>query len=301
VFSGRETNLGKITFISPAMSRLSVIATNETTMSASRVNLIVKPRGVDHIVGTTNPSSLPFGEYDIYAFTGKLPQFLAVAQTSIPLFLSHERVSLSLKQGARLTGSVVSEMPNRWVPVFGAELILGSRDVLESASFSLRSAQDGTFKMESVPSGRFKVKQLISPDGLCTESVTQESRDVLRQGMEVRGDSIHLQWIMTTTNLRVQGVVKHPSGKHLPNATIILVHSNLEMDSLDYTTVADQNGRFEINCVVPGRYRAYALESSDRVALVRSEQFQASFQGLLTEINTSRGITNLDIEAILGR
>jgi len=162
---------------------------------------------------------------------------------------------IQMDGGAGLPASI-SRVFLRVVPLQSAAL----------SGFSLSAAPlaDGSFTLENVLPGEYRV---VGPDeaGLYLKSVLFGGKDVLNRTIQIRDtDSApsRIEIILSPNVGRIDGIVLDDRSQPLPGIQAVLVPDlNRERTELFKTASTDRSGRFTLQGVTPGEYKAFAWEA----------------------------------------
>jgi len=160
-------------------------------------------------------------------------------------------VDLVISAGTRLTGRAVMEASDGAVsPASPIEITLTHYEYSLPAT-SLRSDRDGSFSVESLPDGRYRMN-VTSPPGTYVRSVQQGDRDALSGGVLLPAGPVTIT--LAFTEASIEGSVRDRQGEKSAQATVLLQTA----DEVVRVIPADQNGRFKLQGVPPGPYKLYA-------------------------------------------
>jgi hypothetical protein len=131
-------------------------------------------------------------------------------------------------------------------------------------SFNPPANADGSFTMEGVPSGDFRVTvQRLAADGY-VKSIRMGSADVLNAGLHISGPPEAVLEIVIGANAgRIEGAVVNSRNEPLPNRTVVLVPDVRFRQRSDlYKVVStDSSGLFHMQGITPGDYKLFAWEN----------------------------------------
>lgn len=165
------------------------------------------------------------------------------------------------KPGGQLKGTVMVQDSEGapLQPLPGVEVVIGPR-----IPYGAKTSEDGTFALPAAYEGEYKLGFVRGlPAGAYIAAARQGSRDVLRGDLEIAGNSMPLDIVVSRAGGFVEGTVTNAEGKPVHNAAVALVPESPLKERTDYYGAyqfahTDQNGRFEISGVTPGPYTAYA-------------------------------------------
>ena len=133
-----------------------------------------------------------------------------------------------------------------------------------SPEFNPTPAADGSFTVDSIPPGNFRVLlQQMPPDGYM-KSMRMGSTDVLNDGLRISSTTDTLLEIVIGANAgRIEGSVVDARGAPLSNRTVVLVPDvRLRQRNDLYRDVSsDITGSFQMQGLAPGDYKLFAWEN----------------------------------------
>jgi uncharacterized protein (DUF2141 family) len=126
---------------------------------------------------------------------------------------------------------------------------------------------DGTFTLENLSVGKYRVDVFNTPDGTYLKSARVGSQDALNGGADLSPASEPLQVVLSTAVGQIDGTVQADPQAAAQGSSVLLVPDPLQPEQTRFykRTQADQNGQFTIKNVAPGKYRIYAFEDLDAV------------------------------------
>jgi len=177
-----------------------------------------------------------------------------------------ENVSIVVAPDFKLSGRFVMEGGSRSYPRIG-ELIRDPQVIgMARGGFSYNPppAADGSFTIDGVVPGDFRVSlQRVPPDGYI-KSMRLGNADVLNDGLHLSGPPQGLLEIVIGANAgKIEGSVVNTQQQALANRTVVLVPDfRLRQRSDLYKVVStDNTGRFRMQAVTPGEYKLFAWEN----------------------------------------
>jgi hypothetical protein len=124
-------------------------------------------------------------------------------------------------------------------------------------------AGDGTFHLNNVDVGRYRV-EVTPPPGGFVKTIMFDGLDRVDTGIDVHGSNSSLQIVVSMTAGQIAGTVTNPDGGAPGSATVTLVPDRppgaVYRPELNLTANAGPNGQFILKNVAPGNYRVYAWE-----------------------------------------
>jgi len=129
--------------------------------------------------------------------------------------------------------------------------------------FNRPTSPDGSFELEEVGVGDFRVTLQGLPTGAYIKSMRMGNADVLDGGLQLRSAPENpLEIVISLEAGSIAGNVVNARGEPLPNRTVVLVpdvrlrHRN----DLFTTTVTNRSGQFQMQGLTPGDYKLFAWE-----------------------------------------
>ena len=149
-------------------------------------------------------------------------------------------------------------------------------------SFTPPAAADGSFVLEGVGPGDFRVNVGgVQPDSY-VKSIRMGNADVLNDGLHIYSAPENpLEVVIGSNAGRIEGSVVNSRQETLPNRTVVLVPDIRLRQRTDlYKVVStDAAGRFRMRGVAPGNYRLFAWESVETGAWQDPDFIRASENG----------------------
>ena len=157
--------------------------------------------------------------------------------------------------------------------------------------FTPSPASDGSFTVDSIPPGNFKVLlQQLPPDGYI-KSMRMGSADILNDGLRIFGNpAVPLEIIIGVNAGRITGSVTDSRGTALSNRTVVLVPDVRLRQRTDLYRVVptDITGRFQMQGIAPGDYKLFAWENVEPGAW-QAPEFIQMFESAGQRIRISEG------------
>jgi hypothetical protein len=139
-------------------------------------------------------------------------------------------------------------------------------------------------------------------DGLPTDSyilsIKEGDSDVLRDGIQIQGDS-SMHVVIGESGGAIDGNVVNGEKAKIPDAIVALVPDDLPSKSFFYRTAnTDQNGAFTMRGIAPGDYHLYAWRELEGAAY-RNADFMKAFldQGIAVTIEVA-GHLSLNLKLV---
>ncbi|MCU1260962.1 MAG: hypothetical protein JWO80_3847 [Bryobacterales bacterium] len=124
------------------------------------------------------------------------------------------------------------------------------------------TTDDDTFILTSVFPGRFRVNVSSLPEGLYLKAIRFGDQDVLESSLTLPpgGGSTPLEITLGANAATLAGSVVNAEGKPAPSAIVTLIPDPPAPDRSDLykQSNTDQDGRFTIQSIAPGKYHVYA-------------------------------------------
>jgi len=164
-------------------------------------------------------------------------------------------------------------------------------------SFSPPPGPDGSFRVEGVSTGDFRVSIRGVPEDAYVESIRLGNSDVLDGGLHLSGPTdSSLQIVIGANAGSIEGSVLDSRNQPLPNRTVVLVPDvRLSHRSDLYKSAStDASGRFRMHGLTPGDYRLFAWEDIQTGAW-EDPDFMRPYEGRGTPVHVNEG-TNNDVQ-----
>ncbi len=193
------------------------------------------------------------------------------------------------------------------VPVSGVNVAIRSLVSGIPPRSGARTGDDGMYRLEGIPAGTYFIYSLSSnaPDLFFT-GVRQGETDALKDGFAVSADGSILKALLEDGPGLLRGTVTDSSGAPVHDAYVVMLPDApspaQSLSAAALTQRTDQNGRYDIRGIPPGRYRVYAwLHSGARSYLNPNLAGPLEEKGTTVEIlkqgSSSAALTILDEKA----
>jgi protocatechuate 3,4-dioxygenase beta subunit len=122
--------------------------------------------------------------------------------------------------------------------------------------------KDGTFSIENVPPGEFILNINPNPEGTFEKSVSLGDKDFLFKRIEIPpGSDAPLNIVLSSNTATLEGQVD-AGGVDAKRAGVLLAPAGKwhALTRFYYIATADDDGKFKIKGVAPGKYKIFAVE-----------------------------------------
>lgn len=176
-----------------------------------------------------------------------------------------EDLNLVLTPGVDVEGVVkLEDAPRIRLEQFGVHLVSEEDSSVSVPAGGPNVRGDGTFTLEGVPEGRYRLRLVGVPEGLYLKSAHLGPQSVLDSHFLVArgGTPAKLQLVLSGIGGRVQGVVKNRDDRRVRGATVVLVPAPALRDQPGLFKMArsDAYGQFHFVGVRPGDYTLLAWQ-----------------------------------------
>jgi hypothetical protein len=161
-----------------------------------------------------------------------------------------------------------------------------SSDDLENASVKV----DGSFAFRDVPEGSYRINFSPIPPGLFMKADAGESSITVTRGQALRG----LDLVLSSGVARVEGTALDGQDPAAGAAIILVPGAGRRGQPRFYKrAVADRQGRFSMQGVIPGDYQIFAFEEMQRgfFSTFMDPDFLAEYEGRGKEVSLKEGET----------
>jgi len=155
---------------------------------------------------------------------------------------------------------------------------------------SRTTGSDGTFRVDNVPQGDYRVTLVGLPEGYYLKEVRFGDADVASGSFRYAGtDARTLDVVLRPGTGKVDGSAMNSQGQPAAGARVVLIpERNRERSELFRPATADPSGRFTMTNVAPGDYKLVAWESIEPFAFYDPELLkQADENGKLIHVTES--------------
>jgi Carboxypeptidase regulatory-like domain len=180
---------------------------------------------------------------------------------------AHEGTSeivLAMAPAVALKGHLKVEGPAPH-PVEGYSVMLASPGMgPRGGAYSSSVKKDGSFVIEDVPPGEWLLNFNPSEAGVFEKSVLLGDKDFLYKRLEIPpGSDAPLNIVLSSNTAVVSGEIDAADAGGAAKRAGILLEPIGKWHTLArfyYSVLADDNGKFKVNGVAPGKYKIFALE-----------------------------------------
>jgi len=242
---------------------------DDSVVAEPNMRLMAQP---DTKTGAFTITGAPAGSYVIVA-SSVVPagEKVRTAMQDIDVTNSDvDGVSLVLTQGAEISGRVTLQgAGTRSAERLKVEIVAKGD---EQGSFGARQEadvqKDGSFVLTGVGDGTYTIGVNSKCDECYTKSATANGVDLLQDGLVVRsGQGMNSVEVVYSSNTgKATGTVTGTDGLPMPGAYVVLVkdadgkRTTGSGPVVSASGTTDQNGRFEIRGMPPGKYKALAFQ-----------------------------------------
>jgi len=130
------------------------------------------------------------------------------------------------------------------------------------AAQSRATGADGTFRVDNIPQGEYRLALVGIPDGYYLKEARFGDLDLLSGSLRYAGtDSRTLDVVLRSGTGNVEGNAVNSQGQPAAGARVVLIPERRDRTELFRPATADPNGRFTIPNIAPGDYKLVAWES----------------------------------------
>jgi hypothetical protein len=269
-----------------------VVTEPATGQPLVQAQVLAIPRTSDPSFVIPSDQSRPDGSFDIAGVAPGSYLLMANARDGrtgmLPLQVGDanvDNVAIAVTKGFQVSGRIVVEgQPrNGGTPNVSTLRIFLQRDpdILGMPNggpeFSPPPAADGSFVLQGVPPGDFRVTlgppggmQFLSlPEDMYIKSMRYGNTDVLDGGLHIRGASRDQLEIVIGANAgRLTGTVMNPRREPLAGITVVAMPDAADRSRSDLykKVMSDSSGRFRMQGLPPGNYSLFAFEDIEEGA-----------------------------------
>jgi len=205
-----------------------------------------------------------------------LPQF---ASQSLTVSGDLSDLMITLAPGATISGAVVLQATQAGSPpnLTQVRVMAQATDSALGTNINAQVQQDGTFTMLGVPGGTHWIRAQ-APRGFTLKAVTVGGRDVIDEPYEVRsGERVdNVSVVFTDKVSEINGTITDSRGAAVTDYTVLAYPEDSRLWRPQarqiMTSRPDQNGKFQIRGLPPGRYYLATVDPA-----VAGEWFEPAF------------------------
>lgn len=256
---------------------------------------------LSNIQGLFDIAGVPAGSYQIFARTraGEGLRVLTGVSSAEMADKDIENLSIVVTSEFKLSGRFIMEGGSRSFP--GIASLIRDPQVLGMAggglSFNPPAAAEGSFTVEGIVPGDFRVTlQRVPPDSYI-KSMRLGNADILNDGLHISGPPEGLLEIVIGASAgKIEGSVVNARQQLLSNRTVVLVPDLRLRQRTDlYKIVStDNTGRFRMQGVTPGEYKLFAWDDVEAGAW-QDPAFISTYENAGRSIHINEG-TNENIQ-----
>jgi Carboxypeptidase regulatory-like domain len=152
---------------------------------------------------------------------------------------------------------------------------------------------DGSFELKDVPPGLYEIEfssDSKSLGGYFVDSVVVGTKDVTETGLRANGGTLGVDVMLSDGAAEVNGVTQNDKSEPIANATVVAVPEEKYRKRENHykKSTTDQQGRFSLAGLRPGKYTLYAWEVLDGDDYLDPD-FLKQFEGQGTAIKAEKG------------
>jgi protocatechuate 3,4-dioxygenase beta subunit len=191
-----------------------------------------------------------------------------------------ENVALEVQPLLELQGSVKVEGPQNQDPTQkpaqtpNFQVFLMPSELFPMAQPHATVGADGSFTLSNLTPAKYTVQATGNPDGTFLKSVRFGGTDVLTESLDLsHGAAGTLTIVFQAGAAELTGIAQNDQGQPAPGSIGTLVPDPLQPQqrSLYHSMTADQNGRFTLKNLAPGKYRLYSWDDIEAGAWMDPE------------------------------
>jgi protocatechuate 3,4-dioxygenase beta subunit len=260
------------------LSKVQTVHVGGRVLSAAAADVSLSPESIVSNSHYSTSSILPDGRFD---FDGVLPgtynllvriregehrgwayRPLTVGPTGV------DGLTLSLNPGASITFRMRVDGGGGAADLSKLAIQLWPVDQGPALTYSEAPTKDGTFKIDDIAPGRYRVAPSMAPAGFYLKTVRSENGNLSGRILDLTvGAPAQVEALFSPKAASVTGTVFFSGSESpAPEATVVLIPQEKERRedlSAYQRTTTDDFGRFTIGGLPPGEYRAFAWESVD--------------------------------------
>lgn len=160
-------------------------------------------------------------------------------------------------------------------------------------SFDASVNRDGSFEIQRVPAGTYRVLAWTSGSNFARDTFLQSihlgGSDITNSGLKVNGGNYSLEIVMGAQGSAIEGAVLDAKDRPVAGATVVAIPDAARRGrtELYQTERADQQGKFQLHGLAPGEYELIAVEYLDED--YRDPEFLKQYQNSSLTIQLEKG------------
>lgn len=201
---------------------------------------------------------LPPGQYRLQASTRSGNLTYAVAQI-FDLHSGENEIELALAPAIEIKGQIrVEGLPG---PRPGAMQVMLAPPGIRGSNIAARAGEDGRFTLSQVIPGEWEIDVTGVPRGSYLKSVRYGDKDVSFAPFEIAGADNAISIVVSTNASKIEGEVDSANGDASRAGIIVAPVGRLhDFARFYYGAAADDEGKFKLEGLAPGKYKIFALE-----------------------------------------
>jgi hypothetical protein len=268
-------------------------ATISILQAGERVFVTSKETAVD---SSLEIGPLPYGLYEVHieTFSG------LYGRETVSVGPSDDIANIMLAEYGQIVGNVQGMVvqPQPQKPILFQLIDLSPVPaILQSPKFETN--QDASFSFSHVPPGTYRLDASQLPPDDYVDGMTQDNRDVSREGIVVRDGETHVIVNLRRPAAALEGTVSDNSNRTISNAIVVLVPNSDNIPGILRVTFTNERGKFHIENLAPGAYRLFSWSDLSGAAY-RNIEFMHQYEQTgsdITLMQGERGRINLQVLA----
>jgi hypothetical protein len=182
-------------------------------------------------------------------------------------------VVVTLSAGVSIPGRLALEGPENARIQYRVQLRPTDNGVMTTnvgvaTPLSQPTSSDGTFRVDNVVPGEYRVSLAPLPPDVYVKQVRFNQNDVLDKPMQFSSsDSGTLEVLLSSHGGQIDGSVLDERQRGVPNTQAVLIPDRLrDRTDLYKTATTDTNGHFTLRGIAPGEYHLFSWEAIDPFA-----------------------------------
>jgi len=205
-----------------------------------------------------------------------------------------------VKGGVTVEGSPLSALPNlQSVRISLNGIGSGVLPIPNSFPVATAIAADGTFQVNAVREGEYPIQ--VTGSGFYLKSIKYGEDEILGQLWKFNGSSEKTLEITLRASPAIKiisGTVTDSKSQPVTGVSVVLLPTDKKSVERVRTAITDQNGKYSLQNIVPGEYKAFSWESIEPNAYFDSEFLKQYEQLGKAIVVTEATIPNVDLKLI---